>query len=64
MEKYQTNLEELVTERTVQLMDEKRKTETLLLRMLPKLVRTFRTFFGLELLANGVKRINLFARSQ
>lgn len=36
MEKYQTNLEELVADRTVQLLDEKRKTETLLLRMLPK----------------------------
>ena len=36
MEKYQTSLEELVAERTDQLNDEKRKTETLLLRMLPK----------------------------
>ncbi len=36
MEKYQTNLEELVAERTDQLVEEKRKTEGLLHRMLPK----------------------------
>lgn len=36
MEKYQTQLEELVADRTGQLVDEKRKTEALLLRMLPK----------------------------
>ena len=38
MEKYQSHLEDLVAERTEQLMDEKRKTEGLLHRMLPKLV--------------------------
>ncbi len=36
MEKYQTNLEELVAERTDQLVEEKKKTEGLLHRMLPK----------------------------
>jgi len=36
MEKYQKNLEDIVEERTVALMDEKKKTEALLLRMLPK----------------------------
>ena len=38
MEKYAYNLEGLVQERTNQLYEEKKKTETLLLRMLPKLV--------------------------
>lgn len=36
MEKYAYNLEGLVQERTNQLYEEKKKTETLLLRMLPK----------------------------
>lgn len=35
METYQSNLERLVEERTEQLLDEKRKTEALLYRMLP-----------------------------
>jgi hypothetical protein len=35
MEKYTDNLEELVLERTGQLIDEKRKTDALLERMLP-----------------------------
>nr|XP_045586984.1 receptor-type guanylate cyclase gcy-19-like [Procambarus clarkii] len=38
MEKYAYNLEGKVQERTKQLMEEKKKTETLLLRMLPKSV--------------------------
>ncbi|ELT90007.1 hypothetical protein CAPTEDRAFT_179122 [Capitella teleta] len=38
MEKYATALETLVEERTTQLAEEKKKTETLLLRMLPKSV--------------------------
>ncbi|CAN8030756.1 unnamed protein product [Ixodes persulcatus] len=38
MEKYAYNLESLVQERTMQLMEEKKKTENLLLRMLPKSV--------------------------
>lgn len=36
MEKYTDNLEDIVAERTGQLQDEKRKTEALLYRMLPK----------------------------
>lgn len=36
MEKYAYNLEELVQERTTQLSEEKKKTENLLLRMLPR----------------------------
>ena len=36
MEKYTDNLEDIVTERTAQLQDEKRKTEALLYRMLPQ----------------------------
>ena len=38
LEKYAYNLEGLVQERTNQLMEEKKKTENLLLRMLPKYV--------------------------
>jgi len=36
MEKYADNLEDIVAERTKQLMKEKKKTEALLLRMLPR----------------------------
>jgi len=36
MEKYADNLEELVAEKTVQLMDEKRKTDALLESILPR----------------------------
>ena len=36
MEKYADNLEDLVTERTGQLVDEKKKTETLLYQILPR----------------------------
>lgn len=36
MEKYATRLESLVEERTTQLAEEKKKTESLLLSMLPK----------------------------
>ena len=36
MEKYADNLEDLVSERTVQLMEEKKKTDALLDRILPR----------------------------
>ena len=36
MEKYANHLEDLVNERTKQLEDEKKKTDSLLYRMLPK----------------------------
>lgn len=38
LEKYSYNLESLVQERTKQLLEEKKKTENLLLRMLPKYI--------------------------
>ena len=38
MEKYADNLEDLVSERTAQLMEEKKKTDALLDRILPRLV--------------------------
>ena len=38
MEKYADNLEELVIERTGQLIEEKKKTDALLERMLPRCV--------------------------
>lgn len=38
MEKYADNLEELVIERTGQLVEEKKKTDALLERMLPRYV--------------------------
>ena len=40
MEKYQENLEELVEERTEQLIEEKKKTDALLHRMLPRYCKT------------------------
>ena len=43
MEKYTDNLEELVVERTGQLIDEKKKTDALLERMLPSYVSTLPT---------------------
>lgn len=39
MEKYSNHLEDLVAERTVQLDEEKKKTESLLYRMLPQFVK-------------------------
>lgn len=39
LESYADNLEDLVTARTLQLENEKRKTDDLLSRMLPKLVK-------------------------
>jgi hypothetical protein len=38
LEKYASNLEEIVAQRTCQLLEEKKKTDTLLYRMLPQLV--------------------------
>jgi len=40
MEKYANNLEEVISERTRQLMEEKKKADTLLYRMLPACVQT------------------------
>ena len=46
MEKYAYNLEAVVKDRTNQLLEEKKKTENLLLRMLPKYVELlFVNFF-------------------
>ena len=39
MEKYAYNLEEIVEERTQQLVEEKKKTDRLLYRMLPSYVK-------------------------
>ena len=36
MEKYANNLEDIVEQRTVELVEEKKKTDTLLFRMLPR----------------------------
>jgi len=41
MEKYAYNLEEIVEERTQQLVEEKKKTDRLLYRMLPSYVAHF-----------------------
>ena len=51
MERYQGNLEQLVAERTDLLEEEKRKTEALLHRMLPKYVTDHVTSFMNELYA-------------
>ena len=36
MEKYANNLEDIVEQRTAELVEEKKKTDTLLFRMLPR----------------------------
>ena len=36
LESYATNLEDLVAQRTVELVEEKKKTDTLLCKMLPR----------------------------
>jgi len=41
MEKYANNLEEVISERTRQLMEEKKKADLLLYRMLPAYVYAF-----------------------
>jgi hypothetical protein len=46
MEKYASNLEDLVKERTEALVEEKRITEMLLLRMLPKYGKKFERIYG------------------
>ena len=38
LERYANNLEEIVQSRTMELIDEKKKTDRLLYRMLPRLV--------------------------
>ena len=38
LEKYATNLEELVQQRTAELVEEKKRTDSLLYQMLPKYV--------------------------
>lgn len=45
MEKYAYNLEGLVQERTNQLTEEKKKTDALLHRMLPKYITKFENFY-------------------
>ena len=38
LERYANNLEDIVSKRTAELVEEKKKTDTLLYRMLPKCV--------------------------
>ena len=47
MEKYATNLEDIVEERTDQLQEEKKRTEELLHQMLPKYVMQNNKPFGI-----------------
>ena len=44
LEKYANNLEEIVQQRTAELVEEKQKTDTLLYRMLPEWVQTSKMF--------------------
>ena len=48
MEKYATNLEDIVEERTDQLQEEKKRTEELLHQMLPKYVMQINKHFGIS----------------
>jgi hypothetical protein len=56
MEKYANTLESLVDERTVQLAQEKKTTESLLLRMLPKSVYSLLFSFFLTAFVSRVLR--------
>ncbi|KAH3891200.1 hypothetical protein DPMN_015290 [Dreissena polymorpha] len=59
MEKYTNNLEEIVAERTEQLQDEKRKTDALLYRMLPKKVADDLKF-GKAFLAEAFDSVTIY----
>ncbi|XP_052801553.1 atrial natriuretic peptide receptor 1-like isoform X2 [Mya arenaria] len=59
MEKYTTNLEDIVTERTEQLQEEKQKTDALLYRMLPpKVAEDLK--FGRSFLAEGFDSVTIY----
>jgi len=59
MERYANNLEEIVQERTAQLIDEKKKTEMLLHRMLPPSVAT-QLMVGEEVVPESFDAVTIF----
>ena len=59
LEKYTTNLEGIVSQRTGQLVEEKKKTELLLYRMLPQWVERTNSACGELWLANVGERFVL-----
>ena len=61
MEKYADNLEELVMERTGQLIEEKKKTDALLERMLPRYVCVYCNAIRVNLARKGCMTYHVVA---
>ncbi len=71
LERYADNLENIVDQRTSELLEEKKKTDRLLYNMLPRYVRYFNTYTTPCLIVNSVipksldtSWVNIFQRAK